>query len=61
MLSEDDEQDLREAVAARLAALVEDVRRRREDRLRFAAEKKTRRDAGLRARHNRKINRSKED
>ena len=62
VLDETAERDLREAVESRLSARIETARRRREARDRFAAEKQARRDAGLRARHDRKLNRiSKEN
>lgn len=57
MLSDDAEAELRQALEDRMAALIETSRRRREDR-RLAREEKTRRrTAGLKARHNRKLNR----
>lgn len=50
--------DLAAAIDERFAARREAARRRRESRERFAAEKKTRRTAGLEARHARKIQRT---
>lgn len=47
--------DMRDAVNARLAALVELHRRRRESAARFNEEKRARRQAGVDARHRRKL------
>lgn len=60
VLDETTEQELREAIEQRLSARREATRRRREARARFDADKQTRRTAGLRARHARKLNRNQE-
>ncbi|SNT56696.1 hypothetical protein SAMN05443665_104573 [Actinomadura meyerae] len=51
--------DLREAVERRLAERIERARERRAARGRARREKQARRDAGLQARHRRKLNRER--